>query len=295
MYLSTTASLQQIRLAEQTRCNRQETIKALSQGQVSQRDFAKWELITAGGALALKIGLNPFIGNAYGVIPTGVPRSDLLSAKPTPLSRCHFKERKDIGALSPAPHRTANINWTRVYGRHGVRVDGPMEGRSPRDIWAHQGWDRFPPKVAVEQWRKGAEAFNDYRPGVDPFNNCGIDPKQSIAPRFRRKTRRHCGRLVPPCPPSFDRVAMANPSFSGTRAVSGATPFPPMSTTVTTVPKETGLPVRSVSQASTTTTTGRLSMCAALIRYIDEQGRLAASQQQTRLPGAHLRSLNDHG
>lgn len=140
MYLSTHASPQQVRQAEQARRNRQEIIKALSQGQVSRRDVFRWGLFTAGGGLALKNGLSPFVGNAYGEIPTGVPRSQLFGAAAfeCPMLRCDLMKRKDISALSPAPLKEVNpLNRTQVAGPDGILADGPREGRPPGPIWAH--------------------------------------------------------------------------------------------------------------------------------------------------------------
>ena len=189
MYLPTQASPQQLRQAEQAQRNRQDIVKALSQGQVSRRDLFKWGLFTAGGGLAFQNGLNPFIGNAYGEIPTGVPRSPLFGAAAfeCPMPRCDLMERKDISTLSPAPQKAANTAKTKVSRPDGIQVDGPMEGRPPGDIWAHQGWDLFPPKVAVEQWQKGAEPCLDYNPGVNSSYNCGIDPLKAVKPCFHTK------------------------------------------------------------------------------------------------------------
>ncbi|MDB5931298.1 MAG: hypothetical protein JWR60_3005, partial [Polaromonas sp.] len=178
------------RQAQQAQRNRQDIIKALSHGQISRRDVFKWGLFTAGGGLALKNGLNPFVSNAYGGdIPTGVPRSVLFGAAAfeAPMPRCDLMERKALSALSPAPQKAANTTLTKVAGPDGMLVDGPMEGRPPGPIWAHQGWDLFPPKVAVEQWQKGAEACYDYHPGVDAFYNCGIDPLKAVNPCFHPK------------------------------------------------------------------------------------------------------------
>ena len=186
MYLPTNASAQQLRQAQQAQRNRQDIIKALSHGQVSRRDLFKWGLFTAGGGLALKNGLNPFIGNAYGEIPTGVPRSPLFGAAAFEwaMPRCDLMARKDISALSPAPQRAANTAPTKVAGPDGILVDGPMEGRPPGPIWAHQGWDLFAPRVAVEQWQKGAETCYDYNPGVTSRNNCDIDNLLPFKPCF---------------------------------------------------------------------------------------------------------------
>ncbi|MBC7443857.1 MAG: hypothetical protein H7273_00085 [Polaromonas sp.] len=78
MYLPTQASPQQLRQAEPAQRNRQDIVKALFQGQVSRRDLFKGGLFTAGGGLAFQNGLNPFVGNAHGEIPTGVRRCSAL-------------------------------------------------------------------------------------------------------------------------------------------------------------------------------------------------------------------------
>ena len=80
MYFSTQASPQQLRQVQQAQRTRQGIVKSLSHRQVSRRDLFKRGLFTAGGGLALKNGLKPFVGNAYGKVPTGVPRSLLLGA-----------------------------------------------------------------------------------------------------------------------------------------------------------------------------------------------------------------------
>jgi FtsP/CotA-like multicopper oxidase with cupredoxin domain len=61
---------------------------------------------------------------------------------------------------------------------------GPIEGRPPGPIWAHQGFTRFPPRVAVEVITEGAKVNNSYNPGVSPSLNSGIDPANPIRPRF---------------------------------------------------------------------------------------------------------------
>jgi len=187
MYLpAERTSQQQLRLAQQAQRNRQEIVKALSHGTVSRRDLVKWGVFTAGGGLALKNGLNPFVGNAYGEIPTGVPRSPLFGAAAfdTPMPRCDLIQRKPVSALSPAPQKMANTSPTLVTGPNGVKVNGPMEGRPPGSSWAHQGWDLFAPKVAVEEWQRDARVRSAYDPGVAPYLNCNIDPSKVARPCF---------------------------------------------------------------------------------------------------------------
>lgn len=189
MYLSASADAQQIRWAEQARRNRQEIVRALSHGQVSRRDLLRWGVFTASGALVAKNGFSPFVGNAHGAIPTGVPSSPKFGAIDfsAPMPRCDLMERRDISTLTPTPRETANTTPVQVRGPDGVAVTGPMEGRPPGPMWAHQGWSNFSPRIAVEQWQRGACNCDDYHPGVDSAFNCGIDPKVPVKPCFHPK------------------------------------------------------------------------------------------------------------
>jgi FtsP/CotA-like multicopper oxidase with cupredoxin domain len=187
MYLSEKASAQQIREAEKARKNRQEIIQALSHGTVSRRQLLKMSLFTAAGGLAWKNGLNPFVGNAQAAIPTGVPRSPLYGVQPfsRPMMRCDLMATNPISALDAnKPQLMANETKTTVWGPDGVAVQGPMEGRPPGAMWAHQGWDKFPPQIAVEQWQRGAEPCLDYNPGVESRYNNGITQTSEIKPKF---------------------------------------------------------------------------------------------------------------
>ena len=185
MYLSKKASPQQVREAENARRNRQEIIKALSHGQVSRRELFKWGVFTGGGMLAWKNGLNPLVGNAFASGSTGVPLSPLFGAQPfsRPMPRCDLMHRNPMSSLTPAPTVEANGTLQAVPAVLGGGM-GPIEGRPPGPVWAHQKFDKHPPKVAVEVWQKGAEICNDYYPGVDSRLNCGIDPKAAVDPCF---------------------------------------------------------------------------------------------------------------
>ncbi len=167
MYISPKASPARQREAEQARANRAEIVKALSHGQISRRDLFKWGIFTGTGALVLKNGLSPFARSAFAAVPTGTPRSYLYSAakyscalprlalqKPIPLTRDpttrnavfpaglgelpakRLSYHTDFSA-SPSDNRFRNL----VSGR------GPIEGRPPGEIFAHQRWDEFFPKV----------------------------------------------------------------------------------------------------------------------------------------------------
>jgi FtsP/CotA-like multicopper oxidase with cupredoxin domain len=191
MYLPEKASLAQLREALNAQKNRLEIMQALSQGKVTRRELIKWGLFTAGGVLAWKNGLNPFVGNAYGAIPTGIPNSPLFGVLPftQPMPRFDLLERKSVSALSPAP--TAECNDTPQVlnpALPGVKPGdtGPIEGRPPGSIWAHQRFTepRFAPQVAIEVTQEGAKTNTDYNPGVDSSLNSGINAKDQIPPKF---------------------------------------------------------------------------------------------------------------
>jgi manganese oxidase len=189
MYLKPKASAALIQEAEKARNNRLEIVKALSHGQVSRRELVKWGLFSAGGVLALKNGLNPFIGNAWSAIPTGIPSSPLFGVLPftQPMPRFDLLERQPVSSLTPAP--TAQANTTQQLlnpALPGVRAGdtGPIEGRPPGDIWAHQDFARMPPKVAIIATQEGAKTHTSYNPGVAPQFNSGIDPLTAIPPKF---------------------------------------------------------------------------------------------------------------
>src|SRR5438128_6145485 len=182
MYLPGRASRARVREAENARRNRAEILKAWSQGQVSRRDLIKMGLFTAAGTLALKNGLSPFARSAFAdsSIPTGLPRSPLFNVQAftQPMPRFDILQRNPISALSPAP--TAQANTTQQLlntALEGVRPGdtGPIEGRPPGAIWAHQEFTRFPPAVSIEATQEGAKANTVYNPGVTSTFNSGIN------------------------------------------------------------------------------------------------------------------------
>ena len=185
MYLSNKASAVLVREAEKARRNRLEIIKALSHGQVSRRELFKWGFFTSTGLLAARHGLNPFVGSAWGAIPTGVPASPLfgVQAFSQPMPRFDVLPRNPVSSLSPAPTVQANTTLQPVHASLGGGY-GPVEGRPPGPIWAHQGWDRFPPQVAYEAIQKGVERNTAYRPEVSPERNCGIDSSAAFQTCF---------------------------------------------------------------------------------------------------------------
>ena len=189
MYLLGKASAARIREAEKSRNNRLEVIKALSHGTISRRELVKWGIFTSSGVLALKNGLNPFVGNAWSAIPTNMPSSPLFGALPftQPMPRADLFPRQPISALTPAP--TAQANTTQQVlnkALPGVMAGdtGPIEGRPPGPIWAHQDFATKPPKVAVIATQEGAKVNTTYNPGVASQHNSGIVQTTAIAPKF---------------------------------------------------------------------------------------------------------------
>src|SRR5215467_11424134 len=186
-FLSPQASKARIREAENARKNRAEIIQAWSQGQITRREIVKWGLITAGGLWAPIHGLSPFAKSAFGQIPTGAPRSPLFGVQPfsQPMPRFDVLPRNtEPGFLNPKP--LAQVDETQRHlldpALEGVRRGdtGPNEGRPPGPIWAHQDFDLFPPKIAVEVTQEGAKTNTTYNPGVPSYLNSGINPAASL-------------------------------------------------------------------------------------------------------------------
>jgi len=186
VYLSPKASRARRKEAENARNNRREIVQAYSWGQVSRRDLIKWGLISAGGLLAPINGLSPFASSVYADgIPTGAPPSPLFGIKPftQPMPRVDVLPRRAIATLSPAPTQQANTTQQPVPPELGGGL-GPIEGRPPGPIWAHQLWTQFPPRVAIEVTQEGAKPNLVYNPGVPSTLNSGIDATASFPPRF---------------------------------------------------------------------------------------------------------------
>jgi FtsP/CotA-like multicopper oxidase with cupredoxin domain len=194
-FLSPHASRARIREAENARKNRAEILKAYSHGKVSRRDLVKWGLITSGGLLAPIHGLNPFVKSAFADggggsgggngIPTGAPPSPLFGVKPftQPMPRFDLLPRNPVSTLDPAPQVQSNQTQQAVDPALGGGF-GPIEGRPPGAVWAHQQFNLLPPAVAVSATVEGAKPNNVYNPGVASNLNSGIDPTATFNPRF---------------------------------------------------------------------------------------------------------------
>src|ERR1700742_2491850 len=165
-YLSPRESRVRQREAQNARNNRAEIVKAHSLGQITRRDLYKWGLLTATG-LALKNGLSPFAQSAFANVPTGTPLSPLFGAAkfsqplprlalqtPIPLTKNPTTDNADFpAALGERPakrlsyHTDFSADPTNPAFRNLISGRGPIEGRPPGEVFAHQRWDEFFPKV----------------------------------------------------------------------------------------------------------------------------------------------------
>jgi FtsP/CotA-like multicopper oxidase with cupredoxin domain len=191
VYLSKCASAAALREAEAARRKRLEIVRALSQGQVTRRELVRWGLFTSGGVLASIHGLSPFVSSARAdsSIPTGMPASPLFGVQPfsAPMPRFDVLARNAVSSLVPYP--TAESNQTQQLLNpllEGVTAGqtGPMEGRPPGPIWAHQRFAQFPPRVAVEASQAPATTNTVYNPQVASQYNSGIDRMAPIPLKF---------------------------------------------------------------------------------------------------------------
>lgn len=153
--------------AQGARNNRAEIVKARSIGEITRRDLLKWGVFTSSGVLACTNGLSPMAPSKFAAnLPTGTPASPLFGAKkftqplnrlalqqPIPLVRDAEGNAAFPAAMNEPPARrmsyhtafTANPRDPRF--RNPITGRGPMEGRPPGEIFAHQRWDEFFPKV----------------------------------------------------------------------------------------------------------------------------------------------------
>src|SRR5262245_33158366 len=146
-------------------------------------------LFTTAGTLAMKGGLHPFARSVYAEIPTGLPPSPLFGAQAftQAMPRFDVLPRLAMSALNAAPTAQANTAQQLLNtALEGVRAGdtGPIEGRPPGPIWAHQGFSQFFPQVAIEVTELGATTNNAYNPGVPSSLNSGINASSPFPPRF---------------------------------------------------------------------------------------------------------------
>ncbi len=118
-------------------------------------------------------------------VPTGLPASPTfgITKFSQPMPRFDVLTRKPVSSLVPAPTAEANTTQQPVDPALGGGF-GPIEGRPPGPIWAHQDFTRFPPKVAYDVTMEGAKVNNSYNPGVPASLNSGINPANPVRPTF---------------------------------------------------------------------------------------------------------------
>jgi hypothetical protein len=190
IYLPWTASRARLRDAENARRNRAEITRELSWGRVSRRELIKMGLFTGAGMLAPIGGLNPFVRSVSAATagPTGAPPSPTWGVKPfmQPLLRFDVLPRTTPSCLSPVPTKMSNQTQQPVAAILGGGT-GPIEGRPPGPVWAHQKFDEMPPRVAIEAWQSPATTHWAYNPQVASSQNSGINPSEGIPLRFDPK------------------------------------------------------------------------------------------------------------
>src|SRR5690349_18536808 len=202
-WLSEKSDRRRIRDAENARRNRAEINKALSHGQVSRRDLVKWGLFTSAGLVSPIGGLSPFVrpmnaqnssfsfrtGGGGSGIPTGLPSSPLFGVLPftQPMPRFDVFQRNPVATLNPAPQAQANqtqqpLDPALVGGQTGLT--GPIEGRPPGAIWAHQRFTQNPPVIGIDASTSPATTNTTYNPQVPSSLNSGINPATPIPLKF---------------------------------------------------------------------------------------------------------------
>jgi hypothetical protein len=166
MYISYSASNARQREAQKARDNRAEIVKARSLGEISRRDLIRWGIFTTAGTLALKNGLSPFATSAYADVPTGTPRSPLrgVGKFTEPMNRLYLQTPHkmtrsveghalfpDYMGERPAKRLSYHSDFTANPSNpdfiNSLTGRGPIEGRPPGEIFAHQRWDEYFPKA----------------------------------------------------------------------------------------------------------------------------------------------------
>ncbi len=189
IYLPGNASKARLREAEHARRNRAEIVRELSWGRVSRRELVKMGLFTAAGMLAPIGGLNPFVKNLSAAVgPTGAPPSPRWGVQgfTQPMPRFDVLARNPVSCLSPTPTAWANTTQRACDPLLGGGM-GPIEGRPPGPVWAHQKFAELPPGVAISATTTPGTTNYRYNPQVAPSLNSGINPAYGLPVRFHDK------------------------------------------------------------------------------------------------------------
>ena len=118
-------------------------------------------------------------------VPTGLPPSPTFGIQKftQPMLRFDVLPRNSVATLNPPPTAESNQTQQPVDPQLGGGT-GPIEGRPPGPIWAHQEFARFPPQIAVEVTQEGAKVNTVYNPGVPATLNSGVAQGTPVPPRF---------------------------------------------------------------------------------------------------------------
>ncbi len=195
MYLPFGASKIRQREAQNARNNRAEIVNALSQGQITKRDLIRMGIFTAGGVLVAKNGLSPFARSAVAAGVTGTPRSPLFGAKKftQPMHRLNYRSPCQMTATAgpggemycdfpanmaecSAKRLSYHDDYTNYQGGganpylNPVTGRGPMEGRPPTEMFSHQRWNEFFPKVGYVSSLSRCAAGTKFHPNMPDQN-----------------------------------------------------------------------------------------------------------------------------
>jgi manganese oxidase len=197
MYISPKASRIRQREAQRARDNRAEIVKARSLGQITRRDLIRWGIFTSSGLLVCKNGLSPLARSAFAEVPTGTPRSPLFGGQkffqrlnrlnlqhPVPITPYKRGSETDAvfgGAYASEPNArrlsyhtdfsNPPTGTTKADFTNPITGRGPMEGRPPGEIFAHQRWDEFFPKEGYVLTLGQVAAKQCFYSGVFPDQN----------------------------------------------------------------------------------------------------------------------------
>src|SRR3954465_1900715 len=143
-------------------------------------------IVTAGGGTQARASGGGG-GGAARAIPPGAPGASYvpigMGKFNQPMPRLDVLPRQPVSVLNPVPTEQSNQTQQAVDLGLGGGL-GPIEGRPPGPLWAHQDFSRFPPQVAIDVTMEGAKANTTYNPGVPASLNSNINPALPVRPRF---------------------------------------------------------------------------------------------------------------
>jgi len=118
-------------------------------------------------------------------VPTGLPPSPTFGIQKftQPMPRFDVLRRQPVTDLQPPPMEQSNQTQQPVDPQLGGGT-GPIEGRPPGPVWAHQEFTRFPPRVAYDVTMEGAKTNLIYNPQVPATLNSGINPATPFQFKF---------------------------------------------------------------------------------------------------------------